>query len=128
MKDLNKYAKNLISNLELHLTSGGKVDEVIDLVRNAQLDAQESLRTLKSEHAQESGRLQGLIDDYSSTIATLNEELLSTISLIKNLDEEIDIYNLKIENVRTDIQNLNQREADLNKARENDDIAFQRRQ
>lgn len=44
-------AKQIISAVELHLTSGGKVDEVIELVEQAQKDIQNKNVELQSEYA-----------------------------------------------------------------------------
>lgn len=39
IKDVSAYASNMISNVELHLQTGGKVDEVIQFVKEALSDS-----------------------------------------------------------------------------------------
>lgn len=118
-------AKQIISAVELHLTSGGKVDEVIDLVQQAQEDVQNKNVQLQQEFAD---RKQALEDQINSTQQQLDDEnarLTVVNDNIDQLNQEISSLELTIANLVQELQNLDDREDAINKARDVDSQAYE---
>lgn len=128
LAETNDYAGRIISSLELHLRTGGKVGEVIELVNQALVKTGQDRQHLATEHISEVTRLEGLISSYDSDLESMNNELANTINQISQLGTDIRDLNELIAKLQNDIEGLNEREEIIKEARRNDDEAFQVRQ
>jgi outer membrane murein-binding lipoprotein Lpp len=128
LAETNDYAGRIISSLELHLRTGGKVGEVVELVNQALVKTGQDRQNLATEHVSEVTRLENLIQTYDSELEQMSNELTSTITQIAQLGSDINDLTALVAKLQNDIEGLNEREEIIKEARRADDEAFQVRQ
>jgi hypothetical protein len=79
----------MISNVELHLQTGGRVDEVIQFVQEALSDSQLELSNLRAEFAAEQTRLDELVNGYESEVERLTTDFTTTVATVAELDTDL---------------------------------------
>ncbi|EAS02353.3 granule lattice protein (macronuclear) [Tetrahymena thermophila SB210] len=113
-------AKQIISAVELHLTTGGLVDDVIDLVKQAQEDVANRNVALQAEYTAKRGALEDQINTTTQQLNEENDRLAVVNDAIDALNGQIDSLNTQIANLVQQLQNLQAREDAINQAREVD--------
>lgn len=113
-------AKQIVSAVELHLTSGGRVDEVIQIVQDALDDVESKRADLADDYLTKKTNLENIIDQLNTQLANDRADLAASNAEIDRLNGVLDSLAAQIANLVTELQDLDTREEYVNQAREND--------
>ena len=107
-------AHEIVSAVELHLSSGGKVDDVITLVEAALDDVQNRRSALNTEYIALKNNLNAIIAKAEEDLSNENARLVVVNTEINRLEVELDQLAIQIANLEQELADLDSREALIN--------------
>ncbi|EGR30019.1 hypothetical protein IMG5_144220 [Ichthyophthirius multifiliis] len=116
----NAFASRIAAAVELHLTSGGAVDQAVDLVQQALNDVQSKRKDLQTEFDNFVSQTKEKIGQDLLQLNELDAQLSVVKGEIQQLESEIKSLESQIERLTKEINELNEREKLIEQARAND--------
>ena len=114
--------------IQLHLQRGGKVDQVIQFVKDALSQTIQDKYDVDAAKTTELDRLDTIISSLKNDLRDLNDERSTTILRINSLIQLISTLDTRITNLQNELAALIQREEFIETARNNDVTTFNARQ
>jgi len=96
-------ASQIVSAVELHLTSGGRVDEVIQIVQDALDDVSNKRASLSDDYLTKKTNLENLIEQLNGDLANERADLEVANSEIDRLNGVLDTLAAQIANLEIEL-------------------------